>query len=405
MEKMLKPQEIANILSTKLNTLSLLLYEEEKITKKILFHVVADYQMYERFQKGEYEINDNQRITPCIINRLDFDSSKLNFGNYNETYSIQIYGYFDEVFELEEIIKTLVYYENTEIQTETIDDWEVNKHFDDINFGEEIFPLDGTDEKRVEGVGSFSLEFISGVKTSHDFILSLDGEEIPYLSFNYSIDKAQSGTSGDSIETLVNGMFDSEIIITFNYQTGVTKILELIEDIQDHQLYNKKYTLNIDDGENDIDYDVYISRGEFSVIKPYSLPVVTVVFSRYTDKVSIKLNDEAVLVANFSYDYDTQVDITNLINDTNSKAIPTFDSFSINMDILLDGSTIATQLKKEALKRDFGKLYELTFVDTDEEEITFKVLSKKILYSFTDNPTSFLNCTFIKYDEILDEGE
>jgi len=156
MSQMLRPADIAVLVQTQLNEKAVELFDLGEIVDKIVFNVTADYQLYERMQKAEYELNDYQPFTPVIISRINHYEYPADYLRYEESYTIGIYGFADQLEDLEKIIKAYTVDENTTNKSVIAGDFRITKEAEDVSFGVEIAPRDGSMRNRVIGDGGFS---------------------------------------------------------------------------------------------------------------------------------------------------------------------------------------------------------------------------------------------------------
>jgi hypothetical protein len=153
---MLRPADIAVLVQTQLNETAVDLFDSGEITEKIVFNVTADYQLYERMQKAEYELDDYQPFTPVIISRIEHYEYPADYLRYEESYTIGIYGYADQIEDLERVVKAYTVDENTINKSVIVADFRITKETQDVSFDLDIEPMDGSMNKRVIGTGGFS---------------------------------------------------------------------------------------------------------------------------------------------------------------------------------------------------------------------------------------------------------
>ena len=204
MNKMLRPADIAVLVQADLNDKAIELFDSGEIDEKIVFNVTADYQLYERMQKAEYEVDDYQDFTPVIIARVNHYEYPADYLRYEESYTIGIYGYADQIEDLERVVKAYTVDENTINKSVMVSAIRITKEATDVSFDLDIEPMDGSMKKRVIGTGAFSWSFLDGIMTSYDVIVTIDGEVMPYLSFDWGrgVDTIQSQLITDVGQTL-----------------------------------------------------------------------------------------------------------------------------------------------------------------------------------------------------------
>ena len=257
MSQMLRPADIAvivqeglsdNVLSNGLNGKAIELFDSGEISEKIVFNVTADYQLYERMQKAEYEVDDYQPFTPVIISRIDHYEYPADYLRYEETYTIGIYGYADQIEDLEKVIKAYTVDENTINKSVVAGGFRITKEATDVSFDLDIEPMDGSMNKRVIGTGGFNWTFLDGIMTSYDVMVTIDGEEMPYISFDWGrmVDSIQSqtiDTTGQTLNHINVKPFAPVIVLPYiSTEAGTSVIENLYRELYDN-VYNKQHTL------------------------------------------------------------------------------------------------------------------------------------------------------------------
>lgn len=405
MSTMLRPEEIAIIIETNLNTKAQELYDAEIIFDKIVFNGTADFQLYERMQKGEYEVDDYQEFTPFVIERVDHYEYPADYLRYEERYIIRIYGYEAQLVSLETIIKAFVVDENTTNKSIVIAPFRITKETEDVSFGLGLEPLDGSLKKRVSGEGSFSWSFLDGIMTSYDTIIKIDNEEIPYITFEFqdSPGTIQSQAINSTGQTLnIKGVSFYEIQMVIPFISTSTVIKNLYREFYDGT-YNKSHVLTYYDTALDqtFTFDVRMTNKQFFDTQPKVLDFACT-FVRTYPTVTVEIDTIEVPVLSYSISSNTELSTTTGINKDVSESAYLGNSYSINME--LDISDLTNTKTEELLSAVWNQTFETphTITITKGSLIgTYPVLLNGGSYSFESNPNDKVSLSFIKIDSTV----
>ena len=152
--------------------------------------------------------------------------------------------------DLEKIFNYYTSIENTSNKTIVIDALRIEKECGRIDFGIEEFPMDGSNESRIEGSLVFTWQFLGGGLTSDNIEILINGERIPYKFYNFESSKKGVMSleySTDGINKLLNSNYGYLITMTLPVLTTDDEnygiIMEIYEDVYKKR-YNKKYTFS-----------------------------------------------------------------------------------------------------------------------------------------------------------------
>jgi len=402
MSQMLRPADIAVLVQTQLNEKAVELFDLGEIDEKIIFNVTADYQLYERMQKAEYELDDYQPFTPVIISRIDHYEYPADYLRYEEIYTIGIYGYADQIEDLERVIKAYTVDENTINKSVIAGDFRITKEVEDVSFALDIEPLDGSMNKRVIGTGGFSWTFLDGIMTSYDVTVTVDGEEMPYISFDWgrgidSIHSQAINTTGQTLNNINVKSFTP--VLTLPYISTSTVIKNLYKELYSN-VYNKSHTLTyFDTALNEtFSYDVRISTGSFNDTKPKVLDFV-VVFERVLPTLTFSIDDIEVPIIDFDINTGAEISTSTKINSDVSESAYLGSGYSIivSLDISDLTNTKTQELLTAVLKQTFETPHTIQLI---KGAITadYEVLLNSGSYKFSNNPIDSIQLTFTEVD-------
>jgi len=408
MNKMLRPADIAVLVQADLNDKAIELFDSGEIDEKIVFNVTADYQLYERMQKAEYEVDDYQDFTPVIIARVNHYEYPADYLRYEESYTIGIYGYADQIEDLERVVKAYTVDENTINKSVMVSAIRITKEATDVSFDLDIEPMDGSMKKRVIGTGAFSWSFLDGIMTSYDVIVTIDGEVMPYLSFDWGrgVDTIQSQLITDVGQTLNSiNVKPFTPVLSLPYISTSTVIKSLYKELLDN-VYNKIHVLTYYDTalEETFTYDVKISTGSFSDVKPKVLDFI-VVFERVLPTVILTIKSvgdaEAVSVPVVEFGIDTGAELstsTKINNDVSESAyLGTGYSIKLSLDISDLTNTKTQELLTSVLEQSFETQHTLHLVK-GAITVDYDVLLHSGSYNFNNNPIDTISLVFTEAD-------
>jgi len=402
MSKMLTPADIAVLVELQLNAKAIELFDAEEIDDKIVFNVTADYQEYERMQKAEYELDDYQDFTPVIISRIDHYEYPADYLRYEEKYTLAIYGYADQLQDLEKVIKAYTVDENTINKSVMITSFRVTKETTDVSFGVEIEPQDGSLRKRVIGNGGFSWTFLDGIMTSYDIVVTIDGEVMPYISFDWgtNIDSIQSqaiNTTGQTINSINTKPFTP--VLTLPYISTSEVIKNLYKELYS-RVYNKSHVLTYYDTALDetFTYNVKISTGTFSDIKPKVLDFI-VVFERISPTVTLTIDGVEVPLIDFDISTTAQLDTDIKINSDKSASafLGTGYAIIMSLDISDETNTKTQELLSNVLNQTFETPHIIQLIK-GSITASYEVLLQGGSYKFNNNPIDSIQLVFTELD-------
>jgi len=403
MSQMLRPADIATLVETALNAKAIELYDAETVVDKVVFNVTADFQVYERMQKAEYELDDYQKFTPIIISRINHYEYPADYLRYEESYSIGVYGYADQIEALETIIKAYVVEENTTNKSVVVSPFRITKEITDVSFGEDIEPNDGSLDKRIEGVGEFSWTFLDGIMTSYDTTIMIDGEVMPYTSFDFvgrtgTIQSETIDATGKTASEIGTNFY--EMFITLPYISTSTVIKALYKEFYEGS-YNKSHVLTYYDTAlaETFTFNVSMKTRTFSDTQPKVLDF-TISLVRAYPTVSLTIDAVAVPMLTFNMASGAMIDTDVQINSESAEGVYLGSSYTINMELdISDTTNTKTQeLLTKVLAVDFATPHTLVFTKGAITQ-TYQVLLQSGTYAFSTNPIEKIGLTFIKLDE------
>jgi hypothetical protein len=397
-------QEISNLISIQLNTLSQSLYDDEEITSKIYFYGTSDVSTYERIQLGEYELDDYQKITPFILRSINFSQEPEDYTRYEEAFELKIYGYLNEKTDLEKIFNVYTQLENTSNRVVALDTYRIEKSTSKLTIFPEILQSqDGRLEDRIEGTLSFIWSIAKGITTSDDITITIDGDPIPYNMLSLTSEKRTVNTqltSTTGITTFLSSVMGYNLVFNLPYLTTNTKLTTLFEDVWNKK-YNKKYAIVITIAENIVlNEDVYLVSGSFIDPKPTILDF-EVVFNRVPKQTEIKIDDVGVPVLEFNISNKAEVSPSVKINEDSTKSTYLSSNFTINMTLPLyesdSSNTTISGLLADVLEGAFGTSYIIKIIrDTFEKE--YNVILIDGTYSFSTDSNGTMEITFTEED-------
>lgn len=399
---MLRPADIAALVETKLNDKVVELFDLGEIDTKIVFNVTDNYQLYERMQKAEYELDDYQEFTPVIISRLDHYEYPADYVRYEESYSIGIYGFADQIIDLERVIKAYTVDENTIYKSVTVGDFQITKETQDVSFELDIEPMDGTQRKRVIGEGGFSWTFLDGIMTSYDVTVTVDGETMPYIAFDWgrSADTIQSQAINSTGQTLNNiNVKPFTPVLTLPYISTSPVIKALYKELYSN-VYNKSHVLTYYDTALDetFSYDVKISTGSFNDTKPKILDFI-VVFERILPTVSLSIDSVSVPLVEFSIDAGAEISTSTKINSDVSESAYLGSGYTITMSLDISDltNTKTQELLGYVLTQTFDTPHTLQLIK-GSIQADYNVLLRSGSYKFNNNPIDSIVLVFTEVD-------
>lgn len=399
MSRILRPEEIAVILEQSLNTYAISYYDNTDIQDKIVFNVTADYQLYERWQKEEYEIDDNQYFTPVVIKRVDFYQYPADYLRYAETYEIEVYGYAKQLQSLETIFKGYISDENTINKSVVISPFRVTKESVDVSFGVELDSKDGSLEKRVQGQGAFTWSFLDGIKTSYDIDITIDGTSIPYIDFSF-VDANRIIASKDLDTVGLTGLKSTNyygLQLTIPYISTSTKIVEIYNDFYNGK-FNKTYTIAYNDGTVSFSYEVVLQNKTFVDERPKILDY-TVTFVRKEETANITIDAIELPVLSFSKSPVVQMSSKHGINEDNVQNAFIGYDYQIVMDIDISDltNTKAQELFAAVMKNTFNVPYLIDYTK-GAVAVQYNVLLKSGSYEMNTSADGKITLVFVELD-------
>jgi hypothetical protein len=414
MSRILTTKEMAAIVEQDLNTISNTLYDSGEILSQIVFFGTDDSAIYERYQKGEYDLTTDIRITPFILESINFYQLREEYLRYEETFGLNVYGFFAEKTDLEKIFNYYTNIENTSNKTEVIDSIRIEKETGRIDFDIEEFPQDGSDEHRIQGALFFTWQFLGGGLTSDNVEVLIGGEKvptgerIPYKFYNFENAKRNISSmefSTEGITQFLNSTYGFLITMTLPLLTDSDTIMEIYEDVYKKR-YNKKYTFSFRLFNGDEDYftftdDIQLAGGNSPDPKPSVLDF-DVMFIRAPKSIEIYIDTVRIPVLEYSYSFSPQSDNVVNINDDKSKSVNVASSFNINMTLPLnedDENTKINEIYEDIHNRDISKEYTIRIKRGTLFDNSYNVIlgENNSFNADTDANQSF-ECSFIEVD-------
>jgi hypothetical protein len=405
MSEMLRPADIAVLVQTALNDKAVTKYDAEEVGDKLYFHVTADYQVYERLQKGEYEVDDYQSITPVIISRVDHYEYPADYLRYEETYTIQVYGYADQLTSLEKLFKEYTVEENTTNKSVVISPFRITKSNTDLSFGEDLDPMDGTLNKRVQGTGEFTWSFLDGIMTTYDITIEIDGEEMPYISYNFvdnlsTIQSQEINTTGQTSNIDSTSFY--EIILTLPYISTSPVIKSLYNEFYEGT-YNKTHTLTYYDTALDetFTFDVIMSGRLFEDIRPKVLDFV-ITLRKYYPTATIEIDDVEIPLLSFVMNSGSALSTSTQINSSSAQSAYLGENFQIDVVIPLTDqtNTKVVELFEKVMDYDFSLPHQLTYTKGTYNK-TYSVVIQNGSYELAGTAEDSIRLTFVEQDDTI----
>jgi uncharacterized protein YifE (UPF0438 family) len=196
-----RTDEVASLTRDRLNETSASLYDAGIIQSKVVFGGTSDFITYERWQTQEYTINDNQLITPFILNSINFAQDKEDYTRYEEQFTLSLYGFVNQKEDIEKIFAQYTNEENTVNRVTTLDGVfrvakDVGKLIIEPSY---LNAQDGSDETRFVASLDFIWSFAEGITTSDDITITIDTIPIPYNMISFTPEKRNINTQDMSI--------------------------------------------------------------------------------------------------------------------------------------------------------------------------------------------------------------
>ena len=403
MSTMLRPADIAVLYETALNAKAAELYDASDIDDKIVFNVTADYQLYERLQKGEYALDDYTSITPVIISRVEHYEYPADYLRYEETYSVEVYGYANQLISLEKILKEFTVEENTTNKSVVIAPFRITKEQEDISFGVELDAMDGSLNKRVQGTGSFAWTFLDGIMTSYDIIIKIDDEVMPYITYDFvdSVTTINTQTIDATGQTgNINSTSFHEMVLTLPYISTSPVIKALYQEFYEGT-YNKTHTLSYYDTALDTTYnfDVIMSGRLFEDVKPKVLDFV-VTFRKYYPTATIEIDTVEIPVLHYVMSSGSALSTSTQINSSSAQSAYLGENFQMDMTIALTDTSNAkvNELFEKVMDYDFSTPHQLTYTKGAYTK-TYDVVIQAGSYEIGGSAEDSIKLTFVEQDQ------
>lgn len=400
MSRILRPEEVAIILQTNLNELAVDMYEAGLVTDKIVFNITADFQLYERLQTEEYQVDDYQDFTPAIIARTQFYQTPADYIRYEETYDFRVYGYSAQLDSLERILKQFTSNENTVDQSVVESGFRITKAMEDVSFDLDLYSNDGTLEKRVEGLGSINWNFLEGPMTSFDVDIFIDGVNVPYLQYGFVDSNRTIANSPLTVEGS-NGLKSVGfygIQLTLPYISTSPTIVGMYQDFYSG-VYNKTYTFDyVDSAGVTFTYDVIVQDKSFVDTVPKILDF-TVTLVRSETQIDLTIDGAVVPVLAFSINSGSTLETYQNINSDEAENAYLGSAFEIDMEIDISDTDNpkVQEILQTVLSRSFGTEMVIAYTK-GAITASWPVLLKDGNYSFDTNPEEKVTLKFVKSD-------
>lgn len=397
-------QEVANLVATQLNDLATDMYTSNDITTKFVFYGTADLATYERIQTGEYEIDDYEKITPFLLRSVNFAQSPEDYTRYEESFEINVFGFYAEKTDLERVFNAFTNQENTTNRVVAEGIYRIEKSVSKIFiYPTLITAMDGTLEDRIEGTLSFIWSIAEGIVTSDDIHVYIDSVEIPYNVLSLISEKRNilsEPITATGINTYMSTVTGQSLSMNLPYLTTNAKLIELFQDVWS-KTYNKKYLLSITIGSN-ISYSNYVtlSSGTFEDPKPTILSF-GVLFKRVQSQTEIYINDVLVPVLDFSFGNQAEVSPTVKINEDSNKSAYLSSNFGISMTLPLhetDANSSIADLFSKIMDGTFGTSYTVRLVRNTYFTRTYNVILVNGSYSFEHDTSDSIEVEFTEED-------
>jgi hypothetical protein len=275
----------------------------------------------------------------------------------------------------------------------------ITKETADVSFDLDIEPEDGSLDKRVIGFGSFAWTFLDGIMTSYDIIIKIDGEEMPYISYDFA--DAPSTIQTQTIDTTgqtanIIGVSFYEIQLVLPYISTSTVIKALYKEYYDGT-YNKKHTLTYYDTAlaEIFTFEVINTARRFADTRPKVLDFA-ISLRRVYPTVVVTIDTVAVPVIDFTFNAGSQLSTTTLINEEEVENAYLGNNYQINMQLdISDTTNTKTQaLLLAILQQNFGTPHTIGFTKGAISE-TYNVLLNGGTYQWQINPVDKISITFV----------
>ena len=395
--------EIVGLVNKDLNDISYALFQEGELINKIVMNGTSDLAVYERFQTGEFSIDEYEFVTPFILESKEFNQIAESYTRYEESFELRIYGFMKHKTDIEKIFNTYTNVENTVNRVVSLGNYRVEKGVGKLQITSEFLPAqDGSNEQRFEGILSFAWGFAEGIVTTDDIIIKIDDVEIPYNAAGINTEKRGTNTidmTSSGISEHLSSLTGYSVALSLPFLTSNTKLVELFNDIW-NKTYNKQYKLTIDIM-NVIHFEdmVTLSEGIFIGVKP-SILDFDVTLKRVPKSTKVYINDILVPILDFGFTNKAETDAIVKVNEESTVSVFTSSNFGINLVLPLDedgNNSVIESIMSDTLHGTYGNSYKIRVI-RNSIDITYDVILTNGIYNFDINSNGAINVSFTEED-------
>lgn len=227
-------ETLADNLNSDLNTISATLYGNSVIAREIPFNVVGNIQDYEDSKQWATDV-----IVPAImINATNNVSPSQVYQSYNQTVIIDMYAFTRELSDVLNVINTYVQ-ENAGKFTKS-NGWTYQQN---VTLPDVLGRVIDEGEERVTVRFNITYSFVQNGYMSDDVTITIDGEELPVISYVHKLVKSGISTStiieaGKTKRKNKDGFISKSLTIIHQNTTAMNKIHE---DIDTGDFLNRTY--------------------------------------------------------------------------------------------------------------------------------------------------------------------
>jgi len=354
-----------------------------------------------------FEVNDT-RITPFALVRTDNQSaSGQNINKCISEFSLYVNCKEIDRDRIYDIFSTYENQENTTSAYENYLDCTIRKSDTQCTYGstEEINGADGYEHFQVEY--NFTWTIAEGnILNSKSFIITIDGESIPFTAWNFSSNKNEilnkPYNDTEILNSTQNGFNTWDFTIASFIDTSNSKIMELYNESLDNTIFNKKHTISIGiDGQTPYTLEMVLTGGQITEQVPQD-SIITLFFTHAYKRVSIALNNEVIPIVSYTIGDNLNLSSNLYSNDNFAKSRPLSVSltfgFVINLGFLYNPTvnypeTLA--LVQNILLKNFNVPYTLS-ITLYGLTLTYNVIVSSRSIENSDNPYGNLSITFVE---------
>lgn len=335
---------IADKMTLDLSTYVDALYTAEVIDRKIKFSISDDINMYD--DGVSFESDEEIPVVWGILNLVTGRMPTLSTGIYTEDYQITVTCKIDDRDLALQILDYYVRLQNTD-KIFTIDSWTIYRSVEKPIF---ISKRDNFQGNKYETM-SYSIRMsysynLNGISNTSPTVV-IDGVSLDHIGLFYQNSKSMlpnisfGSNSNDKLVT-------EELRITFPIQTLNTKNMELLTAVLNNS-YNKTYSINYTIAGISKVTSFVLRIGEIAYNRDNTMLSFTCIFYKALSRITMTIDGESVLVADYSIARDKEGVISMTPTSTLAKVTKQYTntSVSIQLTIVDNGSTVFNKIASD----------------------------------------------------------